>query len=47
MEHPEKSDGALQLYLRRNAVTEITDSSAFFWDCYEQRGLYACRLLKK
>jgi hypothetical protein len=30
MEHPEKSDGALHLYLRRNAVTEITDSSASF-----------------
>jgi hypothetical protein len=38
MQHPEKSDGALQLYLRRNAVTEITDNGASFWERYEQRG---------
>jgi hypothetical protein len=33
-----RRDGALHLYLRRNAVTEITDSGASFWERYQQRG---------
>jgi hypothetical protein len=30
---PEESDRRLHLYLRRSAVTEITDGSACFWEC--------------